>query len=169
MINSVAYQPTGVIMEITPRVNSGGQVTMDVSQEVSEVDTSTPSTSGINSPTFTERNVTSRVVVQYGQTLGIAGLIQDNISKGNQGIPWLKDVPLLGALAGTQTNTRQRTELRARALTDLNKAPDALTLLQNDNSVDAARLRADIYHATEPGRGCQSGYGRLPEVRPEHD
>jgi hypothetical protein len=40
---------------------------------------------------------------------------------------------------------RQRTELRARALTDVNKAPDALTLLQNDNSVDAARLRADIY------------------------
>ncbi|HLI22661.1 MAG TPA: hypothetical protein VKV32_16170, partial [Stellaceae bacterium] len=40
---------------------------------------------------------------------------------------------------------RQRTELRARALTDLNKASDALALLQNDNSVDAARLRADIY------------------------
>jgi len=41
--------------------------------------------------------------------------------------------------------TRQRQELRARALTDLNKSSDALALLQNDNSVDAARLRADIY------------------------
>ena len=40
---------------------------------------------------------------------------------------------------------RQRQELRARALTDLNKVPDALALIQNDNSVDAARLRADIY------------------------
>jgi general secretion pathway protein D len=110
VINSIAYQPTGVIMEVTPRVNSGGQVTLDISQEVSEV-ANTPNTSGINSPTFNERSVTSRVVVQDGQTVGLAGLIQDNNSRGNQGIPWLKDVPLLGALAGTQTNARQRTEL----------------------------------------------------------
>jgi general secretion pathway protein D len=111
VINSIAYQPTGVIMEVTPRVNSGGQVTLDVSQEVSNVDTTAASTAGINSPTFTERSITSRVVVRDGQTIGLAGLIQDSISKGNQGIPWLKDIPILGALAGTQTNTRQRTEL----------------------------------------------------------
>jgi general secretion pathway protein D len=55
--------------------------------------------------------VTSRVVVQDGQTIGLAGLIRDNDSRGNQGLPWLKDIPILGALAGTQNNTRQRTEL----------------------------------------------------------
>jgi general secretion pathway protein D len=110
VINSIAYQPTGVILEITPRVNSGGQITLDVSQEVSDVDTAT-TTSGIASPTFDERSVTSRVVVQDGQTVGMAGLIRDTVSRGNQGIPWLKDVPVLGALAGTQNNTRTRTEL----------------------------------------------------------
>ena len=51
------------------------------------------------------------MVVQDGQTIGLAGLIRDNVSVGNQGIPWLKDIPLLGFLAGTQGNTRQRTEL----------------------------------------------------------
>jgi general secretion pathway protein D len=110
VINSISYQPTGVIMQITPRVNSGGQVTLDVSQEVSDV-SNAPSTAGINSPTFNERSVTSRVVVPDGQTIGLAGLIQDSSSHGNQGIPWLKDVPILGALAGTQNNSRQRTEL----------------------------------------------------------
>jgi general secretion pathway protein D len=110
VINSISYQPTGVIMEVTPRVNSGGQITLDVSQQVSDVDT-TASTSGINSPTFKERSVSSRVVLQDGQTIGLAGLISDSISRGNQGIPWLKDIPILGALAGTQTNTRTRTEL----------------------------------------------------------
>jgi general secretion pathway protein D len=110
VINTIGYQPTGVIMEVTPRVNSGGLVTLDVSQEVSDVAT-TPSASGINSPTFNERNVTSRVVVRDGQTIGLAGLIRDNSSHGNQGIPWLKDIPLIGALAGTQDNSRQRTEL----------------------------------------------------------
>jgi general secretion pathway protein D len=110
IVSSINYQQTGVIMEVTPRVNSGGLVTLDIMQDVSAPQT-TLTTPGINSPTFSERNVTSRVVVQDGQTIGLAGLITDNVTRGNQGIPWLKDVPLLGFLAGNQNNTRQRTEL----------------------------------------------------------
>ena len=98
-------------MEVTPRVNAGGLITLDVSQEVSDVNTTTTSTSGISSPTFDERNLTTRVVVQDGETVGLAGLIQDSMSRGNQGIPWLKDIPVLGALAGTQDNEHTRTEL----------------------------------------------------------
>jgi general secretion pathway protein D len=110
-VNSIDYFQTGVITEVTPRVNSGGQVTLDISQEVSNVDTTTPATPGITSPTFFQRSIQSRVVVHDGQTVGLAGLIQDSASSGNQGIPWLKDIPILGALAGTQNNARQRTEL----------------------------------------------------------
>jgi general secretion pathway protein D len=110
VISSINYQQTGVIMEVTPRVNSGGLVTLDIMQDVSGVQ-STLTTQGINSPTFSERNITSRVVVQDGQTIGLAGLITDNVSRGNQGLPWLKDIPILGLLAGNQNNTRQRTEL----------------------------------------------------------
>ena len=130
VVNSINYQQTGVIMQVTPRVNSGGLVTLDVMQDVSEA-TPTITTPGVTSPTFDDRNVTSRVVVQDGQTIGLAGLITDNTSVGNQGIPWLKDIPILGLLAGTQNNTRTRTELLilitphvihdqrdARALTD---------------------------------------------------
>jgi general secretion pathway protein D len=107
----VDYYQTGVITEVTPRVNSGGQVTLDISQEVSNVDTTTPATPGITSPAFFQRAIQSRVVVHDGQTVGLAGLIQDSASSGNQGIPWLKDIPILGALAGTQNNARTRTEL----------------------------------------------------------
>jgi general secretion pathway protein D len=111
VINSIDYRETGVITQVTPRVNSGGLVTLDISQEVSNVDQLATQTQGINSPTFFERSVQSRVVVQDGQTVGLAGLIQDSSSRGNQGIPWLKDVPLLGWLSGTQANSRTRTEL----------------------------------------------------------
>jgi general secretion pathway protein D len=110
VVSSINYQPTGVIMEVTPRVNSGGLVTLDVMQDVSSVATGI-TTQGISSPTFDDRNVNSRVVVQDGQTIGLAGLISDRASLGNQGIPWLKDVPILGLLAGKQDNSRQRTEL----------------------------------------------------------
>ena len=110
VINSINYQQTGVILQVTPRVNAGGLVTLDISQEVSEAVPGV-TTPGVNSPTFNERSVTSRVVIQDGQTVGLAGLITDSDSRQNQGIPWLKDIPLLGALAGQQNNTRQRTEL----------------------------------------------------------
>jgi general secretion pathway protein D len=110
VVNSINYQQTGVVLDVTPRVNSGGLVTLDISQEVSDV-SPTVTTPGLNSPTFFDRSISSRVVVQDGQTVGLAGLISDNTQRGNQGIPWLKDIPILGALAGNQNNTRQRTEL----------------------------------------------------------
>ncbi len=165
VVSSISYQQTGVIMEVTPRVNSGGLVTLDVMQDVSSVATGI-TTPGINSPTFNERNLTSRVVVQDGQTIGLAGLITDTASLGNQGIPWLKDVPILGLLAGNQANTRQRTELLilitphvihdqrdARALTDdlrdqlINAAavPGLLNNLRPSGQSDpAARLRRQL-------------------------
>ena len=109
IVNSVDYRDTGVIMLVTPRVNSGGLVTLDISQEVSDVATLT--TGNIDSPTFNQRLIRTRVAVQDGQTVGMAGLIRDKDSQGNSGIPLLKDVPVLGTLFSNQTNSRARTEL----------------------------------------------------------
>jgi len=111
---SVDYRQTGVITQVTPRVNSGGLVTLDIAQEVSGIAPSgSTATSGstINSPTFTERAVKSRVVVQDGQTVGLAGLITDNDSRGNSGLPFLKNIPILNLITSQQTNARTRTEL----------------------------------------------------------
>jgi general secretion pathway protein D len=112
IVNSVDYRDTGVILVVTPRVNSGGLVTLDISQEVSDVAPSAASvTSTQNSPTFDERLIRTRVAIQDGQTVGLAGLIRDSDSERNSGIPVLKDIPLLGSLVSSQDNSRQRTEL----------------------------------------------------------
>ncbi|MBB2186669.1 type II secretion system secretin GspD [Gluconacetobacter liquefaciens] len=111
--NQFTYQPTGVIMEVTPHVSHAGLVTLDIAQEVSSVSNTSPvtTTSTSTNPTFNDRSVSSRVVVQDGQTVGLAGLITENSSRANSGIPWLKNIPILGFLAGNQNNSRQRTEL----------------------------------------------------------
>src|SRR5271169_1434144 len=97
-------------MQVTPRVNSGGLVTLDIAQEVSDVAAqATNSVSG--SPTFDDQTFRTRVAVQDGQTVGMAGLIRDNASEGNQGIPFLKDIPVLSTLLSTQSNARTRTEM----------------------------------------------------------
>jgi general secretion pathway protein D len=112
IVNSIDYRDTGVILLVTPRVNSGGLVTLDISQEVSNVaNPASTVTSTANSPTFDQRLIRTRVAIQDGQTVGLAGLIRDSDEQSNAGIPVLKDIPLLGSLVSSQNNSRARTEL----------------------------------------------------------
>lgn len=110
IVNSVDYHATGIIMQVTPHINSGGLVTLNIGQEVSDVAQSAANTA-TGSPTFDDRIVTTRVAAQDGQTVALGGLIRDNSQEGNAGIPFLKDVPLVGTLFSSQNNQRQRTEL----------------------------------------------------------
>ncbi|MDT7949949.1 MAG: type II secretion system secretin GspD [Acetobacteraceae bacterium] len=154
IINSIDYRETGVIMEVTPRVNSGGLVTLDIAQEVSDVDTAATTTSQIASPTFLERNVRSRVVVQDGQTIGLAGLIRDNSSRSNGGIPWLKDIPLLGLLAGQQSNNRGRTELLVLVTPHVvhdQRDARALTEDLRDQLINAAAIPSELQRLPPSG------------------
>ncbi len=110
VVNSVDYHETGVIMQVTPRVNTGGLVTLDIAQEVSDVAAAATNTVQ-GSPTFDDQVFQTRVAVQDGQTVGMAGLIRDNSSEGNSGLPFLKDIPVIGTLLSNQSNARTRTEL----------------------------------------------------------
>lgn len=109
IVNSVQFRDTGVILNVTPRVNSSGGVELDIEQEVSDVVPTTTST--IDSPTIQQRKIKSSVSVHDGQTIALGGLIRDRQSRGKSGVPGLSDIPVLGSLFGTTTNTADRTEL----------------------------------------------------------
>ncbi len=109
LVNTVEYRDTGVILEIIPHVNSSGLVILDIIQEVSDVAETV--TSGIDSPTIQQRQVASTVVVQTGETVALGGLIRDRHTEGVTGIPVLADIPLLGNLFKTTTDSDDRTEL----------------------------------------------------------
>jgi general secretion pathway protein D len=109
IVNSVQFRSTGVILSVTPRVNSSGNVELDIQQEVSDVVPTTTST--IDSPTIQQRKIKSSVSVHDGQTIALGGLIRDRQSHGKSGIPVLSDIPVVGTLFGTTTNTGDRTEL----------------------------------------------------------
>jgi general secretion pathway protein D len=128
-------------------------VTLDIAQEVSDVDTAATGSTTIRSPTFLEPNIRSRMVVQDGQT-GLAGLIRDNSARGSSGIPWLKDVPLLGLLAGAQNNIRSRAELLVPATPHVvNDQRDARALTEDlwDQSIDAAAMPGELQRQTQTG------------------
>ncbi len=107
--NAVEYKDTGILLKVKPHINSNGLVSLDVSQEVSEAQPNT--TSGINSPLFLKRKAVTHVIVQNGQTVVLGGLIQQTKSKVKSGVPFLKDIPVLGYLFGSTSLERKRTEL----------------------------------------------------------
>ncbi len=107
-VQNISYRDTGVKLEVTPSVNAGGLVTMDVKQSVTDVGTAS-STGG--NPSFLERNIESRVAVRSGESVVLGGLIQENSTKGSKGLPWLHEIPVFGALFGEDTKSKRRTEL----------------------------------------------------------
>jgi general secretion pathway protein D len=109
VVNSIDYRDTGVILRVAPRVNSNGQIALDVAQEVSDVTKTT--SSGIDAPTFNRRRIESSVMVQDGETIALGGLIKDNKSFTRNGVPLLSDIPLLGALFRSDDDSTTRTEL----------------------------------------------------------
>ncbi|MCI0429663.1 MAG: type II secretion system secretin GspD [Rhodospirillales bacterium] len=109
IVNSIEYRDTGVILSVSPRVNAGGLVVLDIIQEVSDVVETT--TSELNSPTIQQRQVKSTVAVQSGESVALGGLIRDGNSKGVTGIPLLSEIPLFGHLFKTTSDVQRRTEL----------------------------------------------------------
>ena len=105
---SIEYRDTGVMLAVTPSVNAGGQVTMNLLQTVTDVGTVDDAT---GQRTFLQRQVKSRVAVRSGETVVMGGLIRDRSSNGTSGLPILSSIPFVGGLFGTTTTDTQNTEL----------------------------------------------------------
>jgi general secretion pathway protein D len=105
---SIEYKDTGVKLEVTPSVNDGGLVTLNVVQSVTDVG---PVDSATNQRSFLERNVSSKVAIRDGESVVLGGLIRDNATSGKSGVPLLMDIPVVGNLFSTTTDVTARTEL----------------------------------------------------------
>lgn len=104
---------TGINLSIRPRVNAGGLVLMDILQTSNKAvkTTADDGTSNIDSPTIQKREIESSVAVQSGETVVLGGLIQENNTNKEGGVPLLYQIPLLGPLFGTTERSKVKTEL----------------------------------------------------------
>lgn len=105
---AIQYKDTGVTLSVTPSVNAGNMVTMQINQAVTDVGAE-DATTGQRS--FLQRQFNSKVAVRSGETLVLGGLIRDNTTSGKSGIPLLQDVPVFGKLFGANSKNSARTEL----------------------------------------------------------
>jgi general secretion pathway protein D len=117
VVNTIDYKNTGIILHIQPRVNSNGTVLLDIEQEISSilnnnVSGASSATSQTNlTPTITVRRVKSQLSVVNGQTVLLAGLVQETQNIVHNGLPILDQIPVVGKAFGANDNSIDRTEL----------------------------------------------------------
>ena len=105
---NIQYRPTGIELQITPRINDDGVVNLTIRQELSSVS----GTSGVNqNPIFQNQEIETTVIVRDGENVILGGLIQETNDRLNSGVPFLNQVPVLGNLFSYQQDNNERTEL----------------------------------------------------------
>ncbi|HKX56764.1 MAG TPA: type II secretion system secretin GspD [Xanthomonadales bacterium] len=110
VVSSAQYVSTGITLTVTPRINPGGLVYMEISQDVSRPGARDPDISTSGNPPINNKTVSSQVAVQSGQTIFLGGLISEQTSLGRSGVPYLNRVPLIGPLFGSRSKANLRSE-----------------------------------------------------------
>src|SRR6056297_796854 len=109
---TVEYKPFGVELNFVPRVMDDDTINLEMSAAVSSIDSTNSFTQGeLSIAGFRRRDASTTVVLRDGESFAIAGLLQDDFRDNNGQVPWLGDVPILGALFRSAEYERAQTEL----------------------------------------------------------
>jgi pilus assembly protein CpaC len=115
---TVTYRSFGVSLAFVPTVLSQGRISLRVRPEVSEITdvgaftvSNGPSNTGITVPGLSIRRAETTVELGSGQSFAIAGLLSDTTRRTNRGLPWLGEIPIIGALFRSDRYQRNETEL----------------------------------------------------------
>ncbi len=111
---TVEFKPFGIEMKFIPTVLNHDLINLVIDTSVSAVDPTNSFSSGPNGiaiPAFSKRQASTVVEIRDGQSLAIAGLLQDDFKDLAGQVPWLGDVPILGALFRSADYSREQTEL----------------------------------------------------------
>src|SRR6185295_18415981 len=88
---TIQFRDTGVLLSVTPQINEGGNVTLVISQEVSQAGANT--TSSINAPVIGKSSVKSTIIVQNGETIPLTGFMKDTDQLIKNRVPLLGSIP----------------------------------------------------------------------------
>ena len=111
-VTTIEFKPFGIEMNFIPRVIDGDLINLELKTSVSAIDTTNSITvSGLSVAAFSRREASTTVEMRDGESFAIAGLIQDDFLDNTGQVPWIGDVPILGALFRSADYQRSQTEL----------------------------------------------------------
>ncbi len=113
---TIEYRPIGVELSFTPRVLDDNVINLSLNASVRSIDTALSTgavggTGGIPARAFRTRQTQTTVELRDGESFAIAGLLEDDFRSSKTAIPWLNDLPILGALFRSSNYERRQTEL----------------------------------------------------------
>ena len=109
---SIEYKPFGVQLEFVPRVIDGHRINLELNAAVSSLNSEASiSNGGFTINPFSRRETKTTVEMMDGQSFAIAGLLRDDFTDAAAQVPWLGDVPILGALFRSANYEREQSEL----------------------------------------------------------
>lgn len=107
--SNVTYRDVGIVLTITPHINDDGYINLEIFQSLSSVEENTKGVQ--DNPVFTNQEITTTAVVSDQSTITLGGLIQEDNTSLNSGVPGLQKIPVLGGLFSYQQNNKVRREL----------------------------------------------------------
>jgi general secretion pathway protein D len=109
ILQDVQYRSTGILLSVKPTINSNRRVELTISQEVSSA--AANNISNVDSPIIQQRSIQTNLTLTDGDTALLGGLIREDYNGGDTGVPYLKDIPIIGNLFKNQSKQVSRTEL----------------------------------------------------------
>jgi len=111
--NSYQQQQIGITLKVKPLINPDGLVVMDIYQEASEPGPASTAVdiNGTSVPTINQRQASATVAVKDRDTIILGGMISTTQTKTKSGVPYLKDIPLIGNLFRSTADSEDRVEL----------------------------------------------------------
>jgi general secretion pathway protein D len=109
VVSNISYRDVGIVLTITPHVNEDGYINLEIFQSLSSVEDSAGGVS--DNPIFTNQEITTTAVVADEAVIALGGLIQEEETSENNGIPGLRKIPGLGALFSYRDRGTVRREL----------------------------------------------------------
>ncbi len=150
---TVGRNDIGLTLTITPRINQGDAVRLEIDQTLSEL---APSVAGAVDLVTNTRELTTAVIVEDGGTLVLGGLIQDKVRESSQSVPVLGSLPLIGALFRASGQTREKTNLM------LFIRP---TILRDSAQADAAtNVKYDYLRRQQLAQSFSGGSTKMREI-----
>ena len=143
---SSSYQQlsVGIGLTVTPYINPEGLVLMQIDESIDEISGSTDITGVGAVPNTTSRRLSAEIAVPDGDAVILGGFIRNASTKNNSGVPFLKDIPLLGSLFSSKASSKQRNELLVLMRPTVLKTPDlAVEATQNEKARMPGILKAE--------------------------
>jgi len=159
---TIERKDIGISLEVTPRINQGNTITLDIKQKVESIDTSVTASDIVT----TKREIDTKALIKDDQILVLGGLISDEQSKARQKVPILGDLPLIGKLFSSNSDSRTKTNLMVFI--------HPVILRDDDRAVQVSRKRYEYMQeaqqqALQPGPSTTTNNPPPPEKMEDFD